>query len=135
MLFLPDMSCCILLLGTSYFLAISAWDLLFTTQSPTAMSNNVALSPMLFHMLWICSSSVVLETFGLCSSETSEVDGCMEYFCPYIDDTFSSIVTLTMGRIGIFARLSSQLMFLHMWDLFNQASQSFPQSACNARQD
>ena len=58
--FLPDIILWILLFRTSYLLAISACDLLLAMQSPMARSNSVAWSPMVFHTLFIFSSSIVL---------------------------------------------------------------------------
>ena len=101
--FFPDMAHCTQLLGMPYFLAISTWDFLLMTQPLTAIRSNADCSLIL--LIVLCSFSSVLSpyTFGLYSSCTALGSSVM-YHCPYIDDTFSSVVTLTMGNIGIFAR-------------------------------
>ena len=97
--FFPDMAHCTLLLGIPYFLAISAWNFLLMTQSLTAIKSNADCSPTL--LIALCNFSAFSPcTFGSYSSCTvlgSSVTHCY----PYIDDTFSSVVTLTIGNIGI----------------------------------
>ena len=101
--FFPDMACCTLLLGIPYFLAISAWDFLLMTQSLTAISSSADCSPILLMVLCSFFSALSPCTFGSYSSCTL-LGSSISYCCPYIDDTFSSVVTLTIGSMGILAR-------------------------------
>ena len=101
--FFPDMAHCTLLLGIPYFLAISAWDFLLMTQSPTAIRSNAGCSPTLLIALCNFVSALSPCTFGSYSSCTV-LGSSVTYCYPYIDDTFSSVVTLTIGNIGIPAR-------------------------------
>ena len=101
--FFLDMACCTLLLGMPYFLAISAWDFLLTTQSPTAIRSNVDCSPTLLTVLCSFFSALSPCNFGSYSSWTV-LGSSVTYHCLYIEDIFSSVVTLTMGNIGIPAR-------------------------------
>ena len=100
--FFPDMAHCTLLLGISYFLAISPWDFLLTIQSLTAIKSNADCSPMWLTML--CSFFSILSPCTLGSYSSCTLLGSTSYHCPYIDDIFSSVVTLIMGRVGISAR-------------------------------
>ena len=59
--FFLDMAHCTQLLGMPYFLAISAWDFLIITQSPTAIKSNADCSPILLIML--CSFSSALSPY------------------------------------------------------------------------
>ena len=108
--FFPDMAQCTLLLGIPYFLAISAWDFLLTIQSLTTIKSNADCSPMLLMML--CSFLSILSpcTFGSYSSCTYLCSS--SYCCPYTDNTFSSVVTLTMGSMGISVRWVASWCFL-----------------------
>ena len=94
---------CTLLLGTPYFLAISTWDFLLMTQSLTAIRSNADCSPTLLIVLCNFFSALSPCTFGSYSSCTV-LGSSVTYHCLYIEDTFSSVVTLTMGNIGIPAR-------------------------------
>ena len=85
------------------FLAISAWDFLLMTQSLTAIRSNADCSPTLLIVLCNFISALSPCTFGSYSFCTV-LGSSVTYHCPYIDDTFSSFVTLTIGNIGIPAR-------------------------------
>ena len=101
--FFLDTARCTQLLGMPYLLATSAWDFLLMTQSLTTIRSNADCSQILLIALCSFSSALSPYIFELYSSCTALASLVM-YHCLYIDNTFSSIVTLTMGRIGVFTR-------------------------------
>ena len=100
--FFPDMAHCTLLLGIPYFLTISAWDFLLMTQSLTAIRSNADCSPTL--LIVLCNFSALSPCTFRSYSSCTVLGSSVTYHCLYIDNTFSSVVTLTIGNIGIPAR-------------------------------